>query len=320
MLPTRLMARLLQQIFENPGDPAGYGNAKQLYDAAKTRIRGLKPKNVKQFSEEKKSYTLHCPVRTKFERRKVLTRRLDWNWGADLVDLGPLARENRGNKYLLTVIDFLSRFAFVGPIKTKKGSDVARAFERILLTSGRTCRKLATDRGSKFYNPYFKQLMRRRRIIHYSPHSPIKVSLIERFNRTLKSRMFKFFTEKNTLRYIEVLPQMVEAYNNRIHSSIGMKPAQVNRQNQRRVWRHLYEDYLYDAGRVRVPIFRAGDKVGISKTKQTFNKGYVLGWSNEIYRVREVLRTIPLTYAVANVHGERLKGGFYAQELTNVRW
>ena len=78
----------------------------------------------------------------------------------------------------------------------------------------------------------------------------------------------------------------------------------MNRRNQRRVWRHLYEDYFYDAGRVRVPIFRAGDKVRISKTKQTFNKEYVPGWSNEIYRVREVLRTIPLTYAVANAHGE----------------
>ena len=196
MPPMRLMERRLRNIFEDPGHPAGYGNAKQLYDAAKNRIRGLKPRDVKKFLEGKKSYTLHRPVRTKFERRKVLTKRLDWNWGADLVDLRPLARENRGNKYLLTVIDFLSRFAFVGPLKTKKGSDVARAFERILRSSGRSCRKLATDKGSEFYNPDFRRLMRARRIVHYSPHSPIKVSLIERFNRTLKSRMFKFFTEK----------------------------------------------------------------------------------------------------------------------------
>ena len=320
MPPMRLMERRLRNIFEDPGHPAGYGNAKQLYDAAKNRIRGLKPRDVKKFLEGKKSYTLRRPVRTKFERRKVLTRRLDWNWGADLVDLRPLARENRGNKYLLTVIDFLSRFALVGPLKTKKGSDVARAFERILRSSGRSCRKLATDKGSEFYNPDFRRLMRARKIVHYSPHSPIKVSLIERFNRTLKSRMFKFFTEKNTLKYVNVLPQMVDAYNNRIHSSFGMKRSQVNRRNQRRVWQHLYENYLQDAGRVRIPFFRVGDKVRISKTKRTFEKGYVPGWSNEIFRVREVLRTIPLTYVVANVQGDRVKGGFYAQELTRARW
>lgn len=319
MRPRRLTGRRLEQIYGDPSNPAGYGSAKQLYDTAKRTIRGLKLKTVKEFLERKKSYTLHRPVITRFERRKVLTRGLDWNWGADLVDLRPLARENRGNKYLLTVIDFLSRYAFARPIKTKKGAEVARAFEYILRTSRRRCRKLATDRGSEFYNPHFKRLMRLRRIIHYSPYSELKVSLIERFHRTLKSRMFKYFTERNTLRYIDVLPDLLEAYNNRTHSSIGMKPSQVNRRNQGEVWRRLYENYLWDRGRVRVPHFTIGDRVRISKMKKTFQKGYVQGWSEEIYRIREILDTIPITYKLEDLLGEDLDGGFYAAELTKAR-
>ena len=111
---------------------------------------------------------------------------------------------------------------------------------------------------------------------------------------------------------------MVEAYNMRIHSATGMKPSNVTRRNQRRVWQKLYGNYLRAGGRRRVPVFRVGDRVRLSKTKKLFRKGYAQGWTEEIYRVSDVLNTIPLTYAVVDNQGESVSGGFYAQELTKV--
>ena len=79
----------------------------------------------------------------------------------------------------------------------------------------------------------------------YTTNSEVKASIVERFNRTLKSPMQRYFTWKNTLKYIDILPQLVKAYNHSYHCSIGMKPAEVNGRNESIVWKRLYTYTTY---------------------------------------------------------------------------
>ena len=171
------------------------------------------------------SYTLHKPRRRRFPTLPVVVHGMDDQWVADLVEMQPLKKWNRGMRYLLTVVDVLSKYAWVEPLKTKTGVAVAAAFERILKRArGRHPVRLQTDAGKEFYNRTFQTLMTRRKIHHFSTYEDTKASVVERFNRTLKERMYRYFTARNTYRYVAALPALVQGYNVTKHRSIGMPP------------------------------------------------------------------------------------------------
>ena len=205
------------------------------------------------------SYTLHKPRRRRFPTLPVVVHGMDDQWVADLVEMQPLKKWNRGMRYLLTVVDVLSKYAWVEPLKSKTGVAVAAAFDRILKRArGRHPVRLQTDAGKEFYNRTFQALMTRRKIHHFSTYGDTKASVVERFNRTLKERMYRYFTARNTYRYVDALPTLVQGYNVTKHRSIAMPPYDVTWANQRQVWQRLYGQRL--ARRVR-PKWKAGDRV-----------------------------------------------------------
>ena len=135
---------------------------------------------------------------------------IDHQWQADY--LGKLAYYNKGFKYLLTCIDVLSKYAWVLPLKDKTGTSLKEAFQ-VIFKTGRQPICLQTDRDDvHFFTMY---------------NDETKASIVERFNRTLKTKMWKYFTHRETLKYMDVLPDMVESYNRTVHRSIGMPPAEV---------------------------------------------------------------------------------------------
>ena len=150
----------------------------------------------------------------------------------------------------------------------------------------------------------------------YTTNSEVKASIVERFNRTLKSRMWRYFTWKNTLKYIDVLPQLVKSYNHSYHRSIGMKPAEVNGRNESIVWKRLYSPPKRPA-KFR---FKVGDRVRISKQRLTFEKSYLPSWSEELFTVtkRSWRQQVPV-YTLKDFSGEVIQGSFYEQELQKVR-
>jgi len=127
----------------------------------------------------------------------------------------------------------------VVPSKKKQGQELVKAFQTIL-ASGRKPSKLQTDQGTEFLNRVFQKFLRENKIEFFTVKSALKASVVERFNRTFKNKMYKFFTAKNTLTYIDVLPQSVRSYNNTYHRSIKMKPSQVTKANEAKVWDTLY--------------------------------------------------------------------------------
>ena len=161
--------------------------------------------------------------------RKVLVYYVYEQLQADLVFMdtkqtGP-ANQNDNYKYLLTVMDILSKYAWVMPLKDKTGKTITEAFEAILSTI--KPKLLQVDKGIEFYNKNFEAVLEKFNIKMFSTNSHKKAQIIERFNRTLKLRMFKLFDSQNSFRYIDKLQNLVNNYNNTIQTTIKMKPIDV---------------------------------------------------------------------------------------------
>ena len=312
----QLNDKKLRKIYFDPGHPGGFSSAYKLYKFAKREIPALKYNDVKNWLAKQESYTLHRQIRHNFPRRKTITSGIDQQWQADLAILDSLNKYNDGFRHLLTVIDIFSRFAFAYPLKSKKSSEVIKAFKVIF--SKRKPVYLQTDQGGEFYNKEFLKFMDDNNVKLFSTFSDTKASIVERWNRTLKDKMFRYFTKNNTLRYIDVLDEMVSAYNRSVHRMIGMKPIDVSKANEAALWNKQYKPHI--KGRKNFNFkFRVGDKVRLTKLKRIFRKGYLPKWSDEYFTVIDRLATNPPVYKVADLNNEALKGVLYEPEMQKIQ-
>ena len=170
---------------------------------------------------------LHKPIIRKFNKRKVYSSFKNNIWGADLADMQLLSKFNKGVKYLLCVSDVFSKYAFVVSLKDKKRIIIVNALQSILNKSKRKPNKIWVDKGSEFYNASFKKWLQDNDIIMYSTNNEGKSVVAERFIRTLKSKIYKYITSISKNVYIDKLKAIVEKYNNTYHTTIKMKPIDV---------------------------------------------------------------------------------------------
>ena len=303
----------LNNLYFDTKSPAAFTGLLPLYREAKKKNPSLTLAAVREWLRENETYTLHKPVRYKFKRNRVIVNEIDDQWQADLVDVSSLSRFNKGYKFLLTCIDVFSKYAWVVPLRNKTSTSLVNAFQSILDT-GRSPDKLQTDKGLEFLNAPFQQLLKKHEIEFFTTDSELKASVVERFNRSLKTRMWKYFTYKNTHVYVDILQDLVSAYNNSYHRSIGRPPVSVNLLNVGQVRRKLY-------GKTAPSVsfkFKIGDQVRISKSRRTFKKGYLPNWTEEIFTVSKLIPKSPPVYKIKDYNGEELEGVFYAEELQRV--
>ena len=131
---------------------------------------------------------------------KILSYTIDYLSETDLVDITKPSRKNDGVKYLLTVIDTFSKYAWVRPLKSKSRSEIIKAFSTILEENHRKPQKLRSDQGTEFTNASLQQYLEKQNIHFYTAKNEPKSAIIERYNRTLKGKMYRHFTALNTLR------------------------------------------------------------------------------------------------------------------------
>lgn len=254
---------------------------------------------------------IHAPMRKNFARRRVVTTSIDDLWQADLIEMKRVV----GPKLGLSVIDTFSKYAFVVPLKNKSAAEVSNAFQGIITQNSRHPENLQTDRGTEFYNSEFKKVLSKYGINHYSTNSELKASIVERFNRTFKELLFRKMTEFNTNKWVSLLNNVLQQYNNRKHRTIGMTPSQVNASNSA-----LVLERLATAKKgVFVQKFHVGDLVRISKSKTLFDKGYLGNWTHELFKVKKVKNTVPKVYILEDLMGEEVTGTFYAKELQKTK-
>ena len=305
----------LNVIYYTPKHAASYGGIKAVQrEVNKKKKTKIQP--VQKWLSQQDTYTLHKPVRYKFQRRRTIVGGMDNQWQADLVDVSHLSKHNKGIKYLLTCIDVLSKYTWVVPLKNKTGQSLVKAFQ-VIFDSGRKCLSLQTDKGTEFINRVFQKFLRDHKVTFFTTENEdIKCSIAERFNRTLKGKMWKYFTKHDTLVYHDILPDLVWSYNHTYHRSIKTQPASVTHANQEEVWQQLFGSA--PAAKVSKFKFSVGDQVRISKAKRTFKKGYLPNWTREEFTIVECRATIPPVYVLQDEHGDIIKGTFYARELQRV--
>ena len=139
---------------------------------------------------------------------------------------------NRGAKYLLVVIDVFSKYRWLIPLKDKTGKSVVSALETIF--KERKLEKMWVDKGKEFYNKDVKDL-----IELYSTENEEKSSVVERWIRTMKEKMWKYFSANSTNVHMNVLPDLVREYSNTRHSSIKMTPVQVSKKENEEMEKSL---------------------------------------------------------------------------------
>ena len=185
--------------------------------------------------------------------------------GANLTDMQLISKFNKGCRFLLCVIDIFSKYAWVIPLKNKKGITNTNAFQKFLDESNHKPNKIWVDKGSEIYNRSVKSFLQTYDLEMYSTHIELKSVVAERFIRTLKNNIYKYMTPISKNVYIDKLDDIVNKYNNTYHSTINMKPVDVNS--------NLYIDSSKKINDKEFK-FKIGDIVRISNYRNTFAKDY----------------------------------------------
>jgi len=248
---------------------------------------------------------MHKPARKKYSRNKVLVSSIDEQWQADLVDLQSLEKHNEGFKYLLTCIDLFSKFVWAISLKAKTSENVKNAFTTIFQT-GRKPYKLQTDAGTEFINKKVQKFLKSVGVDFFTTNSEMKASVVERFNRTLKERMWRYFTFKNTHKYIDILADLMTNYNHSYHRTIKIAPVQVYSENENKI---LNNAFRINKKETKFK-FKIGDKVRISNVKRTFEKGYTPNLTEEYFIIHKRFPRQPQVYTITDQMGEVLQGVF----------
>ena len=309
------MDKLLRELYYSGESPACYAGVSTLLRHAKKRKPSVRKKDVEDFLYRQRTYTLHKPRRKRFPRNKVVALGVDTNWQADLADMKNLSTKNKNYKYLLTVVDVFSKYGWAVPIKNKKPETVAVAFLSILKKSGRRPWWLYTDRGNEFVGRPFREMLNDRGITLVLANSPdIKAPNVERFNRTIKTRLWKYFTQRKTLKYLDVIQSIVDGCNRSYSRPIGCPPVEVTRKNENEIRKRLYGS-VAPANNFS---FKVGDRVRTVEYKKVFQKGYVPNFSEEVFVVTKRLNRNPPVYKLKDSDSTPINGVFYKEELSRV--
>ena len=297
----------LKKVYYDPKHPAGFASIQKLVKAT-----GVSVKKVKSWLKEQPTYTLHRQARKRYPTRQYIVHDIDEQWQADLAEVGLIANTNQGYRYILTVIDIFSRYAWARPLKSKQGEVVATAFKDIF-REGRIPHRVQTDQGKEFENRHVRTLFREHNIELFSVKSAYKAAIVERFNRTLKHRLWRYFTAENKQQWTKVLQDAVHAYNHSVHRTIKRKPADVTPAVVGEMRDEMAERPEPAKGKDDIKV---GEMVRISKVKSVFDKGYLPNWTEEIFTVESINRkSKPFMYKLKDYNDEIVDGSFYRHEI-----
>jgi len=320
-----LSARLAE-IYYNPSSPGGFRGPEALWQEAKLHIPLLKKNQVVDFIRAQKPYTKHQQYRGVKKYRKVYAKRARYLIQMDLLDFRQYERENDHYNYILCAIDAFTKKLWTFPLLNKSASMVHQAIF-VFLTTERP-EKIQTDQGTEFINATIQHTLDRLDppIRHYHTWSIKKASIVERVQRTLRNRLGKIWERNGNHRWIDVLAEITKSYNNSVHRSIGMKPNDVGPQHHQLIYKRLYpaptraqrRKNAKDAKRI-TDRFKVGDHVRMLEYRTVFRKESDQAWSEEVYRIRRVIRSTPITFQIEDYDGDAIKGGFYARELIKVK-
>jgi integrase-like protein len=303
------MEGLVRRRYVNHKQVGSFSGLDNFYKVAKPK---LSKKAVEVELKKIPAYYLHRARRIRYPTRKVFVRKINEQWAIDLADIQKHSRFNNKKRYILCVVDVFSKRAWLEAIPNKSAKVVALALQKIFNRAGVHPEKIQCDFGKEFYNGTVKKLLKDNGIKMFSVHSEKKCCIVERFIRTIFGKISRYLSHHKTRKFIDKLSDFEWQYNNSFHRSIGMKPSEVDHENQNQVFKKLYGNPppLY-----KKSPFKVGDKCLVAKRKTTFEKGYTQNYLDEIFYIKRVLSTTPTSFILQDQDNTELKGSFYVEQL-----
>jgi hypothetical protein len=311
----------LESIYYDPLHAGSYSGLQKFWTTIKEDNHyNLRYKQVSDWLKKQESYVRHQQPPKVYPRQKILMSSMDEQWDGDLLSMLQFAKKNNGYKYLAVFIDIFSRYIWVEPMKTKKGGEMVQVLARVF-NKGRKPMNLRTDRGTEYTNNIVQHYLKRENVHHFVAYNPIHASYAERVIRTLKGKIYRFFTNSQTNRYIDHIDDIVDGYLDTIHSTTGMRPRDITDKNAQDVYEKLYLPQQLAEERKPVKYkFEIGAKVYLLMDRSTFNKGYKETYFQEIFEITRRTPTHPPRYKLADLLKEDINGSFYEQQLVKVSY
>ena len=308
--------RKIHGIYTSPSNPAALGSIKNLVKAS-----GLSRKKVLAYLQSSKTYTKFKPTRRKFQRLAVVALGITHIWSLDIAYIEKISKFNDGYKYLLLPVDVFSRKIRVQPLKDKTSKSAASALmKRIDFGKLDFPIKILVDQGKEFQGEFAK-FCASNAIDVYHSFSETKSCMAERYIRTLKTLLYKFFEEQQTFRYLPQLRKFVKLVNSRYNRSIGMAASEVTQRNVPKLLA-LQAARLKSRDTKTANNFKVGDRVRIALRDMPFRKGYKQQYTNEVFKNAGVYqyKKGPTTYKLRDSDNELILGRFYPAELTHFNY
>lgn len=336
----------------------GVNNIHKAVNATRTS-RGQKTVTLKQVKHELSTipaYVLFAAKKRVRHTLPTLSPSLNFYWQMDLLSMQPISEtrtgaalststvghdrddddeesdhstahlaavdSSRGERYtfILTTIDIFSRRGYARPLLSKRASDVARALADIFLEAGATPSNIYMDNGSEWKGDT-AALLKKHKVGVFIGRGPNKAAVIERWNKTLLQRLYKFMAFKHTRRWAPLLPTVVKNYNSSPHTTLGRAPNSITFDNQASFYKAYYHPkYKRLSSGAAKADFKVGDQVVLKHDKSFPLRGYDQQFGYEHFTVHRVYRTTPVRYAVRDQKNSVLPRRYMAGELALVRW
>lgn len=314
----------LTNIYYSPNHPASFGGVDKIYNFVKTSGQPISKGRIAKWLRTQDNSTKHKPVRRHFKRRRVVVPRKFYQFDSDTISMIRFAKYNKGYKYILVLIDILSRFCWAAPLKSLTGKETAEALKTLLT---RPPKHLRTDGGSEYINSNVKVYLSSKQIKHIQTLNETKANFAERLIQTIKNKIIKYLDFKETSEWVTVLPEIIHSYNHTYHRSIKRTPAQALDTDDVTLWKIQYslqkpllKKTLGKLPRARSAFkFKVGDTVKLSFISSKFDRKYDQTWSDEYFTVTARFNREDIgQYRVKDWSNDPVRGLFYESEMTKV--
>ena len=259
---------------------------------------------------------IFSPVIKKFQRIQIQTHYKDECWSIDLIDRSNLSKYNKNYKFIFTIIDNHTKYAWAIPLKDKSGKSTTTALKSLIEKEKRKPHKIWSDRGKEFYNTTFLHYLKEQNIQIYSTNSDLKAVFVERFNRTLLDLIKEPMYIDGKGNWLNHLDAALDKYNNRVHGTTKMTPFEMSFNTLiRAASPNLIPKNDNNNHNNKLPKFQVGDFVRVPDKRNIYSKGYTTNWNRELFKIHSINKTNPVTYTLNDENGDIIQGKYYEQEL-----
>ena len=327
---------ILNKVYKDPSNPGGFSSERKLLQNARLLRKDISLADVKEFLSRQISFTRHGNVPKRFIKRRVFVREgPGFLLSADLADMTlDLKAHNDRVRFLFFLIDCYSRKLWVFPLENKKGTTIANTLDEFFKSNKYRYSLLWVDSGTEWYNKPTLDICNKHGVKIYSAYNRRqKACFPERAIRSIKNKLYKIMTDRNTNRYIDFLQDVIDSYNNSQHRGILCRyPNEVHNMTDKKeieaFGEKQNEQKLSNYGS---DIKRENSKINVSQrdilpantyvrlllnsAESTFVKSYKPIFSEEIFIIDNVINTTPTLYTLKDLQHEPISGIIYRNEI-----